>query len=453
MLCKCIYATVLGLATSACSQSVLKTRPAATSKTQVQQSPPEVSRPSVEPLPNELPAGIPLRVELDHTYAIKTGTRVEGHLIAPVFRIDHEVLPVNTRVSGVIVSIQPVKSSVRRQALMDGDFTPLAVPDVQFDTLTLPDGSHIAIHAQAVERTANVVRMGSKLKQPTLKHEAVDQIKQTKQEALDTIEKPGKADRLKRFLYAQLPYHPQRIWLGTEYDADLTSPLLLPNASTPAPLQMADLGGRTPTGRVEARLADGIDSRLAKKGDVVEAVLTRPLLSPSTKGTSSQKLVLPEGTRLTGTVLQASPAKWFARNGKLRFTFRQIELPEGTANAEVHGRITAAEAASGQNLSIDPEGGTKANPDKGKYLVPLALGVLAAASMDDDGNLAAKGAVTSNGFGVIARVAAVAAASPNVSAAFAYFALSKSVYRRWIAKGTEVSFPKDTRLEIDLAAR
>jgi hypothetical protein len=49
---------------------------------------------------------------------------------------------------------------------------------------------------------------------PSIKNQVTEQIKQRKQDALDTVSKPGKADRVRRFLYAQLPYHPQVIWSG-----------------------------------------------------------------------------------------------------------------------------------------------------------------------------------------------------------------------------------------------
>jgi hypothetical protein len=56
--------------------------------------------------------------------------------------------------------------------------------------------------------------------------------------------------------------------------------------------------------------------------------------------------------------------------------------------------------------------------------------------------------VITNGFGFVARVAALASANAAVGRGFAYFALSKSIYYRWIARGHEVQFPKDTQIEI-----
>lgn len=66
--------------------------------------------------------------------------------------------------------------------------------------------------------------------------------------------------------------------------------------------------------------------------------------------------MLPEGTHLTGSILQAKPVRWLAQNGKLRFTVRSIELPAGSEQEAiehtVHSLMTAAEAAPGQGVSF-----------------------------------------------------------------------------------------------------
>jgi len=132
---------------------------------------------------------------------------------------------------------------------------------------------------------------------------------------------------------------------------------------------------------------------------------------------------------------------------KLRFTFRRIELPEGegqhAAEHTVHGQMMAAEATPGQDISVDREGGAKAGSGKNKYLAPLALGVLAASSMDgDEDSDVFKNGVVSNGFGLVARAVTMAASNRGLALGFAYFALSKSIYKGWIAKGHEGLFPK-----------
>lgn len=394
-----------------------------------------------------IPTGVPLRVEVDHRYSFKTGTRIEGHLIAPVYLVDHQVLPVNTKVSGEITGRHPVDRSTRTWALLNADFTPLAIASVTFTSLTLPDGTRLPIKTDAVQRDAGVVRMGRGGKPPSLAHQAITLGKQRTREALDQITKPGKGDRLLRFVYGQLPYHPQNIWPGTDYDADLTQPLEIPEKHAPAPMPVATFGANAPTGTIEARLTGGLDSATATRGEAADAVLTAPLLTKDKKW-----VVLPEGTQLTGTVLQVQPARWFARNGKLRFTFHQIKLPAGSEMHTIHGQIAAAEAASGQDISISQEGSAKAG-SKNKVLAPLALGVIAAGAMVGDGDNPGANGVASGGAGIVARILGLAVPNRNVARGFAFYALGKSLYRRWIAKGHEVSFPKDTRLEIQLNER
>jgi hypothetical protein len=415
-----------------------------------------------------IPAGVPLRVQIDKRYPIRVGTKVEGHLIAPVFLIDHEVLPVNTRISGSIIATHPITGGARADALLNGDFTPLATPELCFDQIILADGTIAPISTTVSQRDGAIIRMKSSSKKPSLTQETEDQIKQREHDTLDQFTKPGKSDRLLRILYGQLPYHPQRIWPGTQFDADLTEPLVLPQKNAPAPLPMQPVSEKNLAGVIEARLTENLTSATAKQGELVDAILTKPLLD----GTKKQVL-LPEGTHLEGIVLQAKQARWFARNGKLRFTFRSVKLPPSLAaeaskqlqvqepaamatpatDQVIHGRMISSEANRNQNVQIDSEGGAKATGGPDKYVAPLVLGLFAAsASLGDDDNVVKNG-VVGNGFGLMARLATMTTANRGVTQGFAYYALSKSVYKRWIAKGSELTFPKDTRLQIELSGR
>jgi len=416
-----------------------------------------------------IPAGVPLRIQINKRYLVDVGTRVEGHLIAPVFLVDHEVLPVNTQVSGSVIATHPITGGERAEALLNGDFTPLVMPELRFDQITLPDGTIEAISTHVTQRDGSVVRMKSSGKKPSLTQQAEDVVKQREQDTLDQITKPGKSDRLLRIFYSQLPYHPQRIWMGTQFDADLTEPLNIPQKNPPAPLPVLPLSEKSLVGVIEARLTQNLSSATAKQGETVDAVLTKPLLD----GTKKQ-VILPEGTHLEGVVLQAKPARWLARNGKLRFTFRRVDLPQ-TAIASVprqapelesrqangpsatghpiHGRMITSEANRKQNVEIDSEGGAKATGGPDKYVAPLVLGLFAAsASLGDDDDVVKNG-VVGNGFGLMARLATMATANRGVAMGFSYYALSKSVYKHWIARGSELTFPKDTRIQIELSER
>jgi hypothetical protein len=415
-----------------------------------------------------VPAGVPLRIQVDHRYPVAIGTKVEGHLIAPVYLVDREVLPVNTKVSGSVISVHPIKGKERAAALLNGDFTPLVRPKLRFDQITLPDGKTVVISTQVTERDGTVVKMKAGRKK-SIKQQAEEAVKQQEHDALDQIRKPGKADRLLRIFYSQLPYHPQRIWPGTQFDADLITSLHIPQKTPYTPLPVGPPGEKPLVGMIEARLTRDLSSATAKQGQPVDAVLTRPLLDSTKK-----QVLLPEGTHLEGVVLQAKPARSFARNGKLRFTFRRVELPHMAAapapqpgpelespqagaptatDHVIHGRMISSETDRKQNVQIDSEGGAKATGGADKYVAPLVLGLLAASVAEGDNDNVVKNGVTGNGFGLMARIAGMAAANKQVSMGFACFALAKSVYKRWIARGSDLTFPKDTRIQIELSER
>lgn len=392
-----------------------------------------------------IPAGVPLRVQIDHRYRVRTGTRIEGHLIAPVDHIDHAVLPANTRVTGSILGMRSDPHQSRVRALLDGQFTKPSVPAVTFNSIELPGGAKLAIQTAVTERDATVVTMNTG-KRPGVRQQARDTIEARKREVIEAVHHPDLGDRLEKWVYAQLPWSPPTIWTGTEYDAELTAPITIPGPQ-PRPLPEAPVQG-PPTGVVEARLLSPLNSSSDRHGAPVTAVLTRPLLTPDGK-----QVLFPEGAKMTGLVTLARPARWFARSGQLRFTFRSIER-ENAAPAVIHGQLAAAETNPGDHVKVSEEGTAKSSSGPGKYLAPMALGVMAASAFDGDATSnPVHSGVDSNGFGFAARVLVMTSANATLLHTFAVFAVSKSIYFRWIARGHEIEFPKDTRIQILLNPR
>jgi hypothetical protein len=399
----------------------------------------------------ELPAGLPLRVQVIHRYRIHKGTRVEGFLIDPVYAVDHVVLPAKTKIFGTVSGMRPVRGSTLAWARLNGDFTPLKKPLIHFDGLILPDGTRVPINADASERTANLVKMGP----PAKKQSRFQRIKSSlhrklagmKQGVSGAIHSQHKSDKALQILYGQLPYHPQEIWAGTQFDAELQQPVKLQSPRPIMPLPETPPHGHIPPGTLEARLNTALSSKTDKVGAPVTAVLTQPYLAPD-----KRHVVLPEGTKLEGVVTQARPARSFSRNGTLRFTFRKVELPHG-ASEKVHAQMTAVEGKQGQNLSLDNEGGAHANADKGKYVDPLLLGYLAGSNAVDTNQNQVDAATTSNGFGLPARVLSILFVSGTTISVFAYYSLGQSVTRRWLLRGHEVEFAKNTRMELSVADR
>jgi hypothetical protein len=482
-----------------------------------------------------IPAGVPLRVELDKSYSMKVGTQIQGHLTEPIYLIDHVAVPTNSKVYGLITAKHSVSRQIRTAAMFNGDLTPLKNADVTFNTLETPDGRHFDIQTDATERTATVVRMSAPEQAPrkSLKQKISAAFSWTKRTTVSAFNTPHKMDQAKQALYAQIPLHPQEIWAGTQYDAELTEPVELTGQAAPAPVEAASINELKLTGDLEARLVDPVDSATATPGMPVEAVLVEPLFedeaaspasteeakvssatetattdeastaaftsapdsepvsvsgahlirtsasasaprlirtsmvtstpvaasvaapvatpaSASVPTPTHRKLLLPEGTHLIGTVVEAKPAGMFGHNGTLRLTFRKAELPEGDERV-VHGRVIAAEGLRNDRLQIDEEGQIKANGSN-RFLAPLAVGSLAAVS-DSAGAGLLKEAMTGNGLDLLTRVIGTASANAGLISGFGYYEVGKVVFDSFVARGHEVTFAKNTRLEIELAQR
>jgi hypothetical protein len=156
---------------------------------------------------------------------------------------------------------------------------------------------------------------------------------------------------------------------------------------------------------------------------------------------------VPVGAVLIGQVTEAKPAKRFGRDGKLRFVFRELNKPEGQEG--IQGTATAAVTDKSASLELDSEGGFKP-AQRNRLVDPLVLGFLGTRALDDDGDQQfAKNAVSSNGFGLVGRVAGAASGSANVATGFGMYALAVSVYRNYIARGKDVAFARGTRIEVE----
>lgn len=389
-----------------------------------------------------LPAGVPLRIRVIHTAHLHIGAKVTGVLTEPVYLHDHLVLPQNTVVRGIVTAYAPVDRKLRTQALLNGDVTPLHDPVVDFNRLQLPGSSQeLAFSSRGLVRDTQLVRFVARKKRPTYVQQAEDMARAQIKSVHDTFLTPGRTDRALRLLYSQLPYHPQRIWAGTGFIANLRGPLDLPSEqSAPVPLaSAATLDSIT----VSARLDTSLSSATSRAGDPVTATITRPVFD------RNHSLLVPEGAKLEGVVTRARPARRLGRNGELRFGFRGLADEAGATR--IDGNVTGAAGAKSENLTVDDEGNVRANPGKGKVLAPVLLLWTASRAGDDDSGTGAT-VVGSNGFGLIARFVAFSN-NKNVGLGFGMYALAKSVYFRYLDRGHQVTFPRDTEVEVQLLSR
>jgi hypothetical protein len=255
---------------------------------------------------------------------------------------------------------------------------------------------------------------------------------------------------------------------GTRFDASLRDPL--PFGFLPVkPADFTALGSQPlPDSVVHVRLLTALDSASAKLGQEVKAVVTAPLFSPD------HKLVFPEGTSLTGTVVLAKRARFFHRPGQLRFNFQRIDLPEEVARMRFASPapaplttpaiLAAAEGSGTAPIKVDSEGGVQAKESKTRFIAPvISLMVASRAADNDAGHHNASGATGGDanvggrtlgggsGFGMLGAMAAQS--SRYVGMAFGYYGLAWSVYSNVVARGGEVQFDKNAVMEIKFGTR
>ena len=397
-------------------------------------------------------AGVPLHVVLDQRVSYtQEGREVRGHLAQPVFVFDQVAIPAGAEVRGKVVKVHAVPKMKQFNAALGGDFTPLREAEVEFDALVLSDGRQVAIRSAGASRDSVVVKMGSSTAQQgslwaKLKDKARTTFESEKHSAEAMIHEQHKLEHLKNSMLAKLPYHPQVYEKGTQFVADLQAPV---EVEAPAAVshKLDEIGSRPlPDSILHARLTNGLSSASAKVGDKVEAVLTEPVYS-------GDHLILPEGTRLTGSVLRVTPAKRFGHNGDLRFTFTRMQLPSGTP-LTIKGDLAAAETGKDGNVKIDEEGVAQATQPKGKYLLPLATVLLAQSTSESDGDgVNGNGGAAAGGFGWMGRLLALSTTSHYIAYGIGYYGAGRSIYSRFIATGHDVVFPRDTQIDIRVGKR
>ena len=397
----------------------------------------------------DVPTGTPMQVALDDEVRVrKAGQLIQGHVIEPVYAFDKLVIPVGTTATGHIKSIEDVSSGKRTMAALDADFTPVHKIEVEFTDLVLPDGKHIPVQTSVTAGTGQALNFVTAKESEHKKgvkdiasEKAKDAREQAKQEwnaAMQQVKQPGKFHRIKHAAIAQLPAHPQYIDAGTVYFAELQSPLGF--GSEPLTPKLASaLASPPPDGSfVHARLVTALSSATSQKGEVVEAIISRPLFD-------GDRLIIPQGASLKGSVVQVEPARRLSHNGRLRFVFHDLVLPNGL-DQKVDAILQGVQAGKPDAVRLDTEGGAEASTPRTRYLSTAVSVALAAAVHENDPiNRAEAGA---GGFKLIGIAMGVAIHSQSLGLAMGAFGASKSIYTHFIGRGHDVSFPKNTDMEI-----
>lgn len=401
-----------------------------------------------------LPIGTPLQIALDREVRIrKVDQTIHGRLVQPVYAFDHLVIPVGTEVAGHISKINGISGKERTLAILNLDLTPTRPIEVKFDELVLADGRHIRLDTFVVPGSGQVIRLasaGEHAKSNRVKTVASARMEEARQEwhnAMKQVREPGKAHRVLRYGLAQLPVHPQYIDAGTLYFAELRQPLDF--GSEPLSIKTAStLGTPPPPGSLaHAILVTPLNSAITQKGADVEALISQPLLD-------EDRLILPQGSRLRGSVLEVRPARRLHRNGQLRIAFRELVLPEGTAQA-VDTTLEGVESDAADHAQLDAEGGARATSSKSRYAstgLSVGLALTGQGGKHDVGEAGplAGGATAFKLAGVIV---GVFVRSHSLAIVMSAYGGSRSIYNNFLGRGRNIILPKDTGMEIGFGNR
>jgi hypothetical protein len=373
-------------------------------------------------------------------------------LTQPVYAFDHLVLPLGTGVQGHIAKIGGPGKKQLTLSILNGDFTPERPIQVSFDQITLADGRRMPLRVAVVPGSGQLIRLvdaGSTPGGPPKSglSAKVAEAKQEWHQAMQQVEQPGKMHRALRIGMAQLPVHPQYIDAGTLYYADLQEPLDF-GSERVKEQELQSIGTPPPPGSlVRASLITSLDSGTTKHGAAVQAVVSKPLFS-------GDRLIVPQGTLLNGSVLQVRPARRLKHNGELRIAFHELVLPSGAA-FRVDTTLKAIQAAESYSPSLDQEGGAKATNPKSRYVttgISVSLAMIGSGGKNDVGN-AGPAAGGATAFRLVGIAVGLAVRSHTLAILMSAYGGSRSIYTNFFGRGRDISFPRDTSMEIGFGDR
>src|SRR3981081_4242542 len=424
-------------------------------------------------VPMSVSAGTPIKVALDSEVRVKTvGQLIHGKTTEPVYAFDKLLIPAGTIVNGKLVAIDDVPKTGRVQSALNANFSPVHNVHLQFDELVMADGRHVpmkTVASPAPNETLQFVSANEKeqkKKKPAetassevseAKHEIKRQLNKQVNQRWNTLKQQVRqpVKTVKNYAIAQSPVHRQYLHAGTSFNADLLQPLDFGTEAV-KPEALTSVGAPPPSGSVvHARLVTPLNSSTTKQGELVEAVITEPLVV-------ADHLILPEGSMIKGSVVQVQPARRMSRNGQLRILFHEVAPPNGIEQ-KVEASLEAVAVAKGAHLKLDAEGGAQVTTPRTRYLttgIAVALGVTGTSgdrdagapgqSLGEAGKAGARGA---SGFRLIGAVLTIAVHSRAVSGGFGMYGAATSVYYHFLARGRDVVYPKDMAMIIGLGTR
>jgi hypothetical protein len=391
-----------------------------------------------------VPSGTLLRVEVTRRNRLRTGRVLQGRLLEPIYAENRLQIPSGALLQGTIAAVRPAAHGKRLEAKFHGDFTPLHEPIIRWTTLTRGDGDEYPLQAESTTGAGGTLYFRTfRGPHQSLLRRAWSSLIGRKDAAVSSVKAPHLGERLQKFFWSQMPYHPQYLEEGAQYEMALTGDLHLPAGLSPV---QADAGEQTPLQNqvsVHSRLRGNLDSATAKVGDPVEAVVTEPVVD------AQNQLIIPQNSIVHGRVLSAAPSRRRGHNGNLRFSFDALTLPSGFQQ-NVEATPTAVESSADAKLAVDQEGGVARQTDR-SIAAPLVMGLLSASAIGDDDGGIGKAAVSSNGFALLGRLIAIGTTSRYVGGTIGAFGTGRSIYTRWLAHGKDTHFGNDTEVLLEMS--
>jgi len=274
-----------------------------------------------------------------------------------------------------------------------------------------------------------------------------------RQEIVTEINSQPKWDRLQEEAYSRLPYHPQFLPANTRLSAQLKEPLV-PGIATIAARDVEQIGVPPPDTVVTARLLSTVSSD-SHTGSKVSAIVLEPFYS------ADRHLILPEGTRLLGTVVQAQPAQWFRRSGKMRLRFQEMELSDLIAmknrQLSVDATVARVDPIRKVRIKIDDEGVMKSIAPRTRFIAPAVQMFLGVSMLDENKNAQSQNAnrvlrtiAGASGLGIVGSIAAQF--SSEAATGIGFYGAAWSVFNHIVARGDTILLAPDTPFQIRFGA-